>query len=203
MENNKVQITGFIKSGFELSHTVFEKKFYSSSISSCRDSGTEDIIPIIIPEDKIDNKIGNYMDKYVSIVGQFHSYNYKSETDKKMLFQIFVKKMKVIEKDSDKDTNEVFLDGYICKEPVYRETPLGRKIADVLLAVNRPYGKTDYIPCIFWGRNAIMASMTKVGMHLAINGRLQSRNYMKKKPNGTSEQRVAYEVSVNGLEVIE
>ncbi len=101
------------------------------------------------------------------------------------------------------DMNEIFLDGFICKQPVFRVTPLKREIADLLIAVNRPYNKSDYIPCICWGRNARFCGKRTIGEHVKIKGRIQSREYVKKFPDGSSETRVAFEVSISGIEVVE
>lgn len=202
MENNKVVITGFINTGFELNHVMFGKKLYKSYIVSCRESGTEDIIPVILPEDKMEYSPEDYEGKYVRIIGQFRSHYCKNNPEQKKSLQIFAREIKIITRDYKPDTNEVVLNGYICNEPIYRKTPLGREIADVMFAVNRFHKKTDYIPCIFWGRNARMASSIKVGTELVISGRMQSRKYIKKYPDGTVKQKTAYEVSVGNLEVI-
>ena len=121
-----------------------------------------------------------------------------------MVLSVFVRELEFISEEVENaKTNQIFLDGYICKPPVYRKTPLGREIADLLLAVNRPYGKSDYIPCICWGRNARYASGFEVGGHVEIWGRIQSREYMKKIDENDAEKRIAYEVSVSKLEYIE
>ena len=99
--------------------------------------------------------------------------------------------------------NQIFLDGFICKKPVYRMTPLGREIADILLAVNRAYGKSDYIPCICWGRNARYAGSLEVGGHIQLWGRIQSRQYQKRVSEDEVVNRVAYEISVSKIECIE
>ena len=120
------------------------------------------------------------------------------------ILSVFVREITFVEEELDgAKTNQIFLDGYICKQPVYRKTPLGREIADLLLAVNRPYGKSDYIPCICWGRNARFASAFEVGEHVQVMGRIQSREYMKKITETESQKRVAYEVSVSKLECMD
>lgn len=202
MENNKVVITGFINAGFELDHVVFGKEFYKSHIVSCRESGTEDVIPVILQDRKMEQKPEDYANKYVRVEGEFRSHDFRGNQDRKKFLYVFAREIKIIESDYKSDTNEIFLDGYLCKEPVYRKTPFGREIADVIIAVNRFNKKTDYIPCIFWGRNARMASSTKVGTRLGITGRMQSRNYVKKNPDGTSKNKTAYEISVSSLEVL-
>ena len=138
------------------------------------------------------------------ICGQFRSYNRHEEQKNRLVLSVFAREVTFIEEEPDgARTNNILLDGYICKLPVYRKTPLGREIADLLMAVNRPYGKSDYIPCICWGRNARYASAFEVGGHVLIWGRIQSREYMKRIGENETEKRIAYEVSVSKLEYIE
>ena len=140
----------------------------------------------------------------MEIHGQFRSYNRHEEKHNRLVLSVFSRELKFVEEEDETvPVNQIFLDGYICKEPVYRKTPLGREIADLLLAVNRPYGKSDYIPCICWGRNARYAEHFKVGERCAIWGRIQSRAYMKKLDEENVEKRVAFEVSVSKLELLE
>ena len=140
----------------------------------------------------------------VKVKGQFRSYNRHEEQKNRLVLSVFVRELEFIDEELDgAKTNSIFLDGYICKLPVYRKTPLGREIADLLLAVNRPYGKSDYIPCICWGRNARYASAFEVGEHVQIIGRIQSRTYIKKLSDTLTEERTAYEVSVSKLECVE
>ena len=137
-------------------------------------------------------------------IGQFRSYNRHEGAKNRLVLSVFVREIHFLEEFTDyTKTNQIFLEGYICKEPIYRKTPLGREIADMLLAVNRPYGKSDYIPCIAWGRNARYASAFEVGGHVLIWGRIQSREYMKRIGENETEKRVAYEVSVSKLEYME
>ncbi len=136
--------------------------------------------------------------------GQFRSYNRHEENKNRLVLSVFAREVSFLEgEEEDQNPNHIFLDGYVCKHPVYRKTPLGREIADVLLAVNRPYGKSDYIPCICWGRNARFADQFQVGTHIQLGGRIQSREYQKKVGEEKYEKRVAYEVSVSKLECIE
>lgn len=135
------------------------------------------------------------------VCGQFRSYNRHDEQKNRLVLSVFAREVSFIEEELDgAKTNSILLDGYICKLPVYRKTPLGREIADLLLAVNRPYGKSDYIPCICWGRNARFASAFEVGEHVQILGRIQSREYVKKISETETQKRTAYEVSVSKLE---
>ena len=185
IENNQAAVMGKIISGFTFSHEIFGEGFYMMDVEVARLSESYDIIPVMVSERLIDVD-ANYEGEYVSIYGQFRSYNRHEERRNKLILSVFAR--------------EIYLDGYICKEPVYRKTPLGREIADVLLAVNRPYGKSDYIPCICWGRNARYAGSFEVGAHCAVWGRIQSREYMKKLSEDQLEKRIAYEVSVSKLE---
>lgn len=138
------------------------------------------------------------------VSGQFRSYNRHDEQKNRLVLSVFAREVSFIEEELDgAKTNSILLDGYICKLPIYRKTPLGREIADLLLAVNRPYGKSDYIPCICWGRNARFASAFEVGEHVQILGRIQSREYVKKLSETETEKRTAYEVSVSKLECME
>ena len=138
---------------------------------------------------------------YIMVHGQFRSYNRHEEQKNRLVLSVFVREISFMEEEPDgTKTNSIWLDGYICKEPIYRKTPLGREIADLLLAVNRPYGKSDYIPCICWGRNARYASGFEVGEHVQLLGRIQSREYVKRISDTETEKRIAYEVSVSKLE---
>ena len=164
-------------------------------------SDSTDIIPVMVSERLID-VTADYKGSLVIINGQFRSYNRHEEKKNKLVLSVFAREIEFVDEISENArTNQIFLDGYICKPPVYRKTPLGREIADVLLAVNRPYGKSDYIPCICWGRNARYASAFEVGGHVLIWGRIQSREYMKRIGENETEKRVAYEVSVSKLEL--
>lgn len=146
----------------------------------------------------------DYIGEFIMVSGQFRSYNRHDEQKNRLVLSVFVREVEFIEEELDgAKTNNIFLDGYICKLPVYRKTPLGREIADLLLAVNRPYGKSDYIPCICWGRNARFASTFEVGEHVQVIGRIQSREYIKKLSETETEKRIAYEVSVSKLECLE
>ena len=166
-------------------------------------SNSEDRIPLMISERLIDVS-QDYTGEFIMVSGQFRSYNRHDEQKNRLVLSVFVREVSFIEEELDgAKTNNIFLDGYICKLPVYRKTPLGREIADLLLAVNRPYGKSDYIPCICWGRNARFASTFEVGEHVQIMGRIQSREYIKKLTETETEKRIAYEVSVSKLECLE
>ncbi|MCI8505846.1 MAG: single-stranded DNA-binding protein [Lachnospiraceae bacterium] len=203
MENNKVTVIGEIISGFTFSHEVFGEGFYLMDVSINRLSEQTDIIPLLISERLIDIT-GDYTGMLVEASGQFRSYNRHEGTKNRLVLSVFVREIAFVEEFGDyTKTNQIFLDGYICKAPIYRKTPLGREIADLLVAVNRPYGKSDYIPCIAWGRNARYASGFEVGSRICVWGRVQSREYVKRLSETESEKRVAYEVSVSKLEWME
>ncbi len=203
IENNQVSIMGKIVSGFSFSHEVFGEGFYMVDISVQRLSDSSDIIPVMISERLID-VTQDYEGEYIQVFGQFRSYNRHEEKRNKLVLSVFAREVSFVEDECDKvKSNQIFLDGYICKTPIYRRTPLGREIADMLLAVNRPYGKSDYIPCICWGRNARFTSGFEVGGHVQVWGRIQSREYVKRLEDDSTEKRVAYEVSVSKLEYLE
>ena len=203
IENNQVSIMGKIISGFTFSHEVFGEGFYMVDISVQRLSESSDVIPVMISERLID-VTQDYEGEYIQIFGQFRSYNRHEEKKNRLVLSVFAREVCFVEEECDKvKSNQIFLDGYICKMPVYRRTPLGREIADMLLAVNRPYGKSDYIPCICWGRNARFTSGFEGGGHVQVWGRIQSREYVKKLDDESTEKRVAYEVSVSKLEYLE
>ena len=166
-------------------------------------SNSKDRIPLMISERLIDVS-KDYTGEFIMVNGQFRSYNRHEEMKNRLILSVFVRELFFIEEELDgAKTNQILLDGYNCKQPVYRKTPLGREIADLLLAVNRPYGKSDYIPCICWGRNARFASAFEVGEHVQVVGRIQSREYTKKITETETQKRVAYEVSVSKLECMD
>ena len=202
-DNNQVSVAGEVASEFVFSHDVFGEGFYVVDVLVSRLSNSYDIIPIMVSERLIDVKL-DYRGKFVEILGQFRSYNRHEESKNKLVLSVFAREVKIVDELSENaKPNFIFLDGYVCKPPIYRKTPLGREIADILLAVNRPYGKSDYIPCISWGRNARFAEGFQVGGHVQIWGRIQSREYQKKLSESDFEKRVAYEVSVSKLEYLE
>lgn len=202
IENNQVSIIGEVASGFTFSHEVFGEGFYMVNVLVKRLSNSDDCIPLMVSERLIDVQ-QDYTGEYIMVTGQFRSYNQHEEKKNKLVLSVFVRELSFVEEELDgAKTNSILLDGYICKRPVYRKTPLGREIADLLLAVNRPYGKSDYIPCICWGRNARFASGFEVGEHVQVLGRIQSREYVKKITETETERRVAYEVSVSKLECL-
>ncbi|MBO5083222.1 MAG: single-stranded DNA-binding protein [Lachnospiraceae bacterium] len=203
IENNQVVIMGEIVGEFAFSHEIYGEGFYMVDVLVTRLSESADIIPLMVSERLLD-VTKDYRGTKIMVTGQFRSYNRHEERKNKLVLSVFAREVEFIEEIGESSkTNQIFLDGYICKEPIYRKTPLGREIADLLLAVNRPYGKSDYIPCICWGRNARFASGFEVGTRCAIWGRIQSREYVKKISETEAEKRVAYEVSVSKLEQLE
>ena len=206
IENNRVCIIGEIVSEFTFSHEVFGEGFYIANVSVNRLSDMVDVIPLMISERLID-VTKDYRGMKIEVAGQFRSYNRHEGTKNKLVLSIFVRELRFIEEDEmpeeQSKSNQIFLDGFVCKPPIYRKTPLGREIADVLVAVNRAYNKSDYIPCIAWGRNARFAGGLEVGSHLQVSGRVQSREYTKKIGEDEVERRVAYEVSVSKIDLVE
>ena len=207
-ENNHIVLVGKVTSEKKFSHEIYGEKFYIFDLSVPRLSGNSDIIPITISERLMvdgDLPVGTK----ITVEGQFRSYNSYWEGKNKLVLTVFAKNVELLEDqesevEARKDfvSNEVTLIGYICKKPIYRQTPFGREIADILLAVNRAYSKSDYIPCIAWGRTARFCENMEVGTEVKLVGRVQSRQYEKKHEDGTVENKVAYEVSVGSLEVV-
>ena len=212
LENNYLTLVGKVTGEKRFSHEIYGEKFYVFDLEIPRLSGNADIIPITVSE-RIATDEMLTEGKYLLVKGQFRSYNSYDTQKNRLILTVFAKDViEVEEKPEDEDnemvkkdmvTNEVVLIGYICKKPIYRQTPFGREIADILLAVNRAYNKSDYIPCIAWGRNARFCQNLEVGTKVKLVGRVQSRTYEKKYEDGTVENRVAYEVSVGSLEIIE
>ena len=202
LDNNQVTVTGRVVSTFTYNHEIYGEGFYMVELCVERLSASSDTIPVMISERLIDVS-QDYRGKLLKVQGQFRSYNRHDERKNRLVLSVFAREAELVEQmEESSRANAIYLDGYICKEPVYRRTPLGREIADLLLAVNRPYGKSDYIPCISWGRNARFAGNFKVGDRVAVWGRIQSREYMKKLDEEHTEKRVAYEVSVSKLELM-
>ena len=211
LENNYLTLVGKVTGEKKYSHEIYGEKFYVFDLSIPRLSGNADIIPITVSE-RIVNDDMLAIGKKLLVKGQFRSYNSYENERNRLILTVFAKDIVELEENEEQEeneltkkdqvTNEVILIGYICKKPIYRQTPFGREIADILLAVNRAYNKSDYIPSIAWGRNARFCQNIEVGTQVKIVGRVQSRTYEKKFEDGTSQTRVAYEVSIGSLEII-
>lgn len=203
IQNNRITLEGIVEVAPEFSHSVYGEDFYIFYVKVPRQSGSEDILPVIISE-RLANPQEIREEQPVRITGNVRTYNkVEEETGKtRLIVQVFVRSYEELE-SCEVGVNDVYLSGFICKETNYRKTPLGREICDALVAVNRPYGKSDYIPTICWGRNASFAGRLTVGQSLELIGRLQSRDYQKQTPDGETETRVAYELSVSKLNLLQ
>ena len=194
--NNHVLLKGKIKELPTYSHTVMGEGFFEMFVEVERLSEEVDVLPVTISERLItDFKIGDM----IGISGQFRSYNKLEDGRSKLMLTIFVKEL--IDASEMNEINQIYLIGYICKEPIYRTTPFGREICDMLLAVNRAYNKSDYLPCIAWGRNARFVRDLGVGEKLEVQGRIQSRKYQKHLPDGSVESKIAYEISLSRVAI--
>jgi single-stranded DNA-binding protein len=199
-KNNKVFISGEIVSDAEFSHEVYGEGFYEMNVLVKRLSGQGDILPVTVSERLINSgalKVGSN----INALGQFRSYNKLVDGKSKLMLTVFVREL--LEDSPVRNPNSIVLTGYICKQPIYRTTPFNREIADILIAVNRSYNKSDYIPCIAWGRNARFAKNLAVGEKIAISGRIQSREYQKKITDDDIKTMTAYEVSISKLAAYE
>lgn len=209
-ENNQVSITGVIVSDYSFDHAIMGEGFYQFMVEIPRLSDNVDTIPVMV-SDRLVNVNKNHVGDIVAVSGQFRSFNKHENNKNTLILYVFAREMELLETDTlvvEPSNNYIHLEGYICKQPIYRKTPSEREICDMLLAVNRPYGKTDYIPCIYWGRNARYADTLVVGDRICLDGRIQSREYIKRFPiDGTDEikeeSRVCYEVSASKIEVVE
>ena len=196
MNNNKVYIAGKVVSEPKFSYEVFGEGFYEFNLEVKRLSDISDIIPVTISERlfKADNIVCNTL---IAGVGQFRSYNKMVDGKSKLMLTVFIREL--LDYDENVNPNQIEITGYVCKDPIYRITPFKREIADVLIAVNRSFNKSDYLPCIAWGRNAKYVSTLCVGDKLEMVGRIQSRVYQKRIDDNTTENKVAYEISLNKI----
>lgn len=201
-ENNNVVLAGEVVGTPVYSHEFLGEHFYLFEMAIQRTSGFIDTVPVMISE-RLYNIENIKAGKLYEIIGQFRSYNNHKNGKNCLVLSVFAREIHELDEEEFVDENSVVILGYICKKPVYRETPLGREIADLLIAVNRAYGKSDYIHCITWGRNAKYADTLEVGMQVRLQGRIQSREYVKKIGDDETETRVAYELSVNQLALCE
>lgn len=202
VENNEVILIGKVISDVKFSHKVYGEGFYSFDLQIPRLSNSYDILPITISE-RLLPAYGNIQEKTLEIEGQLRSYNQYSEGKNKLILTVFCLEMREVPAgELSKSKNHIYLNGYICKKPIYRTTPFGREITDLHLAVNRAYHKSDYIPCITWGRTARFSEGLEVGDHIEVWGRIQSRTYQKKLETGESITKTAYEISINKLDTV-
>lgn len=201
-ENNKVLLAGTVDSELSFSHMIYGEKFYLFRLKVPRLSENFDLINVTISE-RFFPILKPERGDVVQVQGQFRSYNNFSDVGNRLILTVFVKSIEYVSSIEEiQNPNRIFLNGYICKPPVYRTTPFQREIADILLAVNRSYNKSDYIPCIAWGRNAKYAETLSVGSNLRVWGRIQSREYQKKISEEEFETKTAYEISVSKLEAV-
>jgi single-stranded DNA-binding protein len=198
-ENNSVTLKGTITEVPSLSHKVYGEGFYNTFIAVPRLSGSCDVLPVTVSERLLAE--GDIVGKNYYITGQFRSYNNYSDSGNRLILTVFARDIIADESVSGKNPNHIFLNGFLCKKPVYRTTPFGREITDILIAVNRAYNKSDYIPCIAWGRNARFSSALEVGENIKIWGRIQSRDYQKKLDETSVITKTAYEVSISKMEI--
>jgi len=195
-DNNRVYLSGKVESGPHFSHEVYGEGFYEISLAVNRLSEQFDTIPITISE-RLMKGVDLSVGASLTIIGQFRSYNKMVDNKSKLMLTVFVRE--VVEPYEGRNCNIIELEGYLCKPPVYRMTPFRREICDILLAVNRAYNKSDYLPCIAWGRSARFVSDLEVGEKIYLTGRIQSRQYQKRIDGENCETRIAYEVSINKL----
>jgi primosomal replication protein N len=201
IENNMATISGKVVSNVEFSHEVYGEGFYYFMLEVPRLSDSSDKIPVTISE-RLTSKDKLTIGTIIEVEGQFRSYNSYNSEGNKLLLTVFARDIVFLEDEKKiKNPNQIYLNGFICKRPIYRTTPFGREITDILLAVNRPYNKSDYIPCIAWGRNARFSEKLAVGDNIKVWGRIQSRTYQKKLETGEVINKVAYEVSVSKMEI--
>lgn len=208
INNNNITLAGVVEREPIFSHEVLGEGFHVFMLKCSRTSGNKDTLPVMISDRLVDIreiKVG----QVVTVLGQIRSFNrHVDDVKSKLILSVFAREIEILAQDTtelpfEENINTVILDAYICKSPIYRCTPKGREIADILVAVNRPYGKSDYIPCIAWGRNARFAGGLEVGEHIQIQGRFQSREYTKKISDSEVETRIAYEVSVSRIDYAE
>ena len=199
MENNVITLTGTVETPPQYSHSVLDENFYSFVIKVPRLSENDDLLPVTVPEKQLDSnliKIGNR----IKVKGQLRSYNKYTQTKTRLILTVFARGIAQALAEDEDNPNEIFINGFICKAPIYRRTPFGREITDLIVAVNRAFNRSDYIPAIAWGKNAVYSENLEVGSNVMLWGRLQSRNYNKRISDEETEVRTAYELSVTKIE---
>ena len=187
---NQILLRGELDTLPAFSHESHGRRFYSFTLAVERLSGTMDLLHCVAAEELVQalDPSGGEM---VELIGQVRSFNNRSGAGRRLVISAYAEQLRTCD---DEPANEVILCGSICRQPIFRRTPLGREICDLMLAVNRPYRRADYLPCILWGHTAQHCANFPVGTTLQLTGRLQSRTYVKQLETG-SEQRVAYEIS--------
>ncbi len=199
--NNLAEVCGIVDDELQFNHEIFGESFYTFTLKIPRLSGTSDKIKVMV-SDRLLSDLPLNVGDFVDISGQFRSYNSYENGDNRLILTVFAKDIMLSDSENTKNPNSLFLNGYVCKEPVYRTTPFGREITDILLAVNRTYNKSDYIPVIAWGRNARYCKGFHVGDNVKVWGRIQSRDYQKRLSDDEVITKTAYEVSVSKLELV-
>ncbi len=199
MDNNTITLTGTVETEVQFSHSVLDEKFYSFMLRVPRLSDNDDILPITLSERQLDHILLGVGNK-VKVKGQLRSYNKYTETKTRLILTVFAKGIAPALPDDDTNPNEIFVNGFICKTPIYRRTPFGREITDLIVAVNRAFNRSDYIPAIAWGKNAVYSENLEIGSNVMLWGRLQSRNYNKRISEDETEVRTAYELSITKIE---
>lgn len=199
--NNHAEVIGIVESEPQLNHEIYGEKFYLFTLEIPRLSGTSDNVKVMV-SDRLLSDITISVGDVLEVEGQFRSYNSYENGDNRLVLTVFAKDIRFAGNENDKNPNLLYLNGYICKEPVYRTTPFGREITDLLLAVNRSYNKSDYIPVIAWGRNARYCKNINIGDNIKVWGRIQSRVYQKHITEDEVVEKTAYEVSVSRMEMV-
>ncbi len=193
---NVIMLRGTLGSRPEYSHENHGRRFYRFSLDVPRLSGAVDSLNVIAPQEVMER--AELTGGVIQVIGQIRSFNSRSETGRRLIISVYAEDITLCD---DEPENSVELTGTICKQPVYRRTPLGREICDIMLAVNRSYHRSDYLPVILWGRTAKEIAQQPVGTVLSITGRLQSREYQKVLDSGI-EKRVAYEISAMSADIV-
>lgn len=199
MENNVITLTGTVETEAEYSHSVLEERFFSFMLRVPRLSENEDLLPVTVSERQLDTQLIKTGNK-IKVKGQLRSYNKYTQTKTRLILTVFAKGIASALPEDEDNPNEIFINGFICKPPIYRRTPFGREITDLIIAVNRAFNRSDYIPAIAWGKNAVYSENLEVGSNVMLWGRLQSRNYNKRISEEKTEVRTAYELSITKIE---
>ena len=199
MENNVITLVGTVETEAEYSHSVLEEQFFSFMLRVPRLSENDDLLPVTVSERQLDTSLIKTGNK-IKVKGQLRSYNKYTQTKTRLILTVFAKGIAPAFLEDEDNPNEIFINGFICKTPIYRRTPFGREITDLIIAVNRAFNRSDYIPAIAWGKNAVYSEGLEVGSNVMLWGRLQSRNYNKRISDEETEVRTAYELSITKIE---